>query len=225
METINTQNTIIPKEVLGKWQNVVDIMADILTVPSAIVTRVDPPQIEVLRSAQLPENPYKAGDKVTMAKHYCETVVSENRKLQVSYAPEDPVWNEAPEIKYGMYAYLGFPLCWPSGSIFGTICVLDNKENQFGIRYEKVLSEFKELIETHLELLDANEQLKSAMAEVKVLSGLLPICSYCKKIRDDKGYWNQIETYIHDHSEAQFSHSICRECLEKHHIEFSKSDG
>ncbi|MFC1591874.1 PAS domain-containing protein [Thermodesulfobacteriota bacterium] len=58
-------------------------------------------------------------------------------------------------------------------------------------------------------------ELKNALAEVKALSGLLPICAACKKIRDDKGYWNQIESYIRDHSEADFSHSICPECAKK----------
>ena len=55
-------------------------------------------------------------------------------------------------------------------------------------------------------------ELKAAQAKVKVLSGLLPICANCKKVRDDKGYWNQIETYIQDHSEAEFSHGICPAC-------------
>jgi PAS domain S-box-containing protein len=58
-------------------------------------------------------------------------------------------------------------------------------------------------------------ELQEALAEVKTLSGLLPICASCKKIRDDKGYWRQIEAYIKDHSEAEFSHSICPECAEK----------
>ena len=58
-------------------------------------------------------------------------------------------------------------------------------------------------------------ELKIAMGEVKKLSGFLPICSSCKKIRDDEGYWNQIESYIRDHSEAEFSHSICPECAKK----------
>jgi len=57
--------------------------------------------------------------------------------------------------------------------------------------------------------------LQHALAKVKTLSGLLPICSACKKIRDDKGYWNQIESYIRDHSEAEFTHSICPECSKK----------
>jgi PAS domain-containing protein len=59
---------------------------------------------------------------------------------------------------------------------------------------------------------DLIKELRKAIAKVRVLSGLLPICSQCKKIRDDKGYWNQIESYIRDHSEAEFSHSICPEC-------------
>ena len=59
--------------------------------------------------------------------------------------------------------------------------------------------------------------LKKALADVKKLSGLLPICSYCKKNRDDKGYWTQIESYIHEHSEAEFSHGICQECAKKYY--------
>ena len=55
-------------------------------------------------------------------------------------------------------------------------------------------------------------RLESALAEVKALSGLLPICSSCKKIRDDRGYWNQLESYIHSHSEVRFSHGICPDC-------------
>lgn len=58
-------------------------------------------------------------------------------------------------------------------------------------------------------------ELQEALAKVKTLSGLLPICASCKKIRDDKGYWNQIEGYIHDHSEAEFSHSICPDCARR----------
>ena len=64
------------------------------------------------------------------------------------------------------------------------------------------------------------EDLKKALSEVKNLSGLLPICSHCKKIRDDKGYWNQLESYIENHSEAQFSHGICRECARKLYPDF-----
>jgi len=62
-------------------------------------------------------------------------------------------------------------------------------------------------------------ELRDALSRVKLLSGLLPICASCKKIRDDKGYWNQIESYIRDHSEAHFSHGICPECARKEYPE------
>ena len=67
----------------------------------------------------------------------------------------------------------------------------------------------------HIAIIEDITERKLMEAEVKTLSGLLPICTSCKKIRDDKGYWNQIESYIHKHSEAQFSHGICPECMDK----------
>ena len=68
------------------------------------------------------------------------------------------------------------------------------------------------------------EALKEALAKVKLLSGFLPICAVCKKIRDDKGYWNQIESYIRDHSEAEFSHGICPECAKKLYPDYIDDD-
>ncbi len=65
-------------------------------------------------------------------------------------------------------------------------------------------------------------ELQAALAKVKTLSGLLPICASCKKIRDDKGYWNQIESFISEHSEAEFSHGFCPECAAKLYPEFYK---
>ena len=57
------------------------------------------------------------------------------------------------------------------------------------------------------------QELQAALSKVKQLSGFLPICSHCKKVRDDSGYWQQIEAYVRDHSEAEFSHSLCPECV------------
>lgn len=71
----------------------------------------------------------------------------------------------------------------------------------------------RRLVELEREKLIA--ELKTALAEVRTLSGLLPICCSCKKIRDDGGYWRQIETYVADHSHAEFTHGICPECAKK----------
>jgi hypothetical protein len=66
------------------------------------------------------------------------------------------------------------------------------------------------------------EECEKALAEVERLSGFLPICSSCKRIRDDQGYWQQIEEYIRDHSDADFSHSICPDCLDLLYPELKK---
>ena len=83
---------------------------------------------------------------------------------------------------------------------------------------------YQQLKNSEDRLRQEKERAEAALAEVKTLSGLLPICSYCKKIRDDKGYWNQIETYIHEHSDAEFSHSICRDCADKYFPEMGLYD-
>jgi PAS domain S-box-containing protein len=68
-------------------------------------------------------------------------------------------------------------------------------------------------------------ELRQALDKVKLLSGMLPICANCKKIRDDKGYWNQIESYIGAHSEAEFSHGMCPECMHKFYPDLDEAPG
>lgn len=63
-------------------------------------------------------------------------------------------------------------------------------------------------------------ELQAAVEEIKTLRGIFPICSSCKKIRDDRGYWNRIEEYVRDHTEADFSHGLCPECMTKLYPEF-----
>lgn len=75
-------------------------------------------------------------------------------------------------------------------------------------------------IQSETEVIQESNKLRDALTKVKELSGLLPICAECKKIRDDKGYWTQIESYIRNHSEAEFSHGICPECLKKLYPEY-----
>jgi hypothetical protein len=69
-----------------------------------------------------------------------------------------------------------------------------------------------------------DEKRQKALQEIKILRGFLPICASCKKIRDDSGYWNQMEAYIRDHSEAEFSHGICPECAKKLYPEFYEDE-
>jgi PAS domain S-box-containing protein len=83
--------------------------------------------------------------------------------------------------------------------------------------YQGIIRDTTEIKLKQLEKERLIADLKKTLAEVKKLSGLLPICMHCKKIRDDSGYWKQIEDYLSKHSDAQFSHGICRECAEKYY--------
>lgn len=74
-------------------------------------------------------------------------------------------------------------------------------------------------------LQEKNLALEQALENVKTLSGFIPICMHCKKIRDDQGYWNQLENYISSRSEAQFSHSLCPDCMKRLYPEFSLTKG
>lgn len=79
--------------------------------------------------------------------------------------------------------------------------------------YAIMMEKARDLVQT--KLIDTNEHLEKSLREIKTLSGLLPICYKCKKVRDDKGYWSKIENYIQQNSDAQFSHTLCTECSEE----------
>jgi sigma-B regulation protein RsbU (phosphoserine phosphatase) len=79
----------------------------------------------------------------------------------------------------------------------------------------------KRVIDLEKSLRQRNQELSDALAQVKQLKGLLPICMFCKKIRKDDNYWQQVEEYVADHTEADFSHGICPECLEKYYPDFA----
>jgi hypothetical protein len=204
---------------LGKWQHAVDIAAELLTVPAALIMRCQGNEIEVLVASASPENPYHPGEKEPLPGSglYCETVIKTRRMLLVPNALKDEKWRNNPDIKLGMISYLGYPIFLPQGEVFGTICVLDIAENSYSETHKKLLLRFKELIEAQLELVHTNCLLQDALIQVKTLQGMLPICAHCKKIRDDQGSWQQLEAYISQRSGAKFSHGVCPDCLREHY--------
>ena len=98
--------------------------------------------------------------------------------------------------------------------IFNEDKVRQISEIKTNYEVEKKDAEARILREKNAELEDTNKKLKEANERIKVLSGMIPICCNCKKIRDDEGFWNQIEVYISKHSEAEFSHGICPDCID-----------
>ncbi len=81
--------------------------------------------------------------------------------------------------------------------------------------YGNAMHQKKKLEQANKELEKTNKELEKALDDIKTLKGLIPICSNCKKIRDDKGFWNEVEIYVQEHSNVEFSHGLCPECAKK----------
>ena len=224
----NAANSMIEisDSIIQKWQTIVDTMAEIFKVPAGLIKQIREDDIVVFVSSQSEENPYQAGDKEHLVGSglYCEYVINKKSKLLVPDARVDDNWKNNPDMRLDMISYLGFPIMLPDGRAFGTICVLDSKANAYNNTYEKLVMQFRDLTQWHLELLymnqslgEKNKRLSDYISEIKTLRGILPICSICKQIRDDKGYWNRIETYLEEHYDVDFSHGICQECAKKYY--------
>lgn len=144
----------IPDATIEKWQRVVDQMARIVEVPSGLVMRTDPPDHSVMISSQTESNPYFVGQSFVLnSKLYCHSVLEDCAELVVEDAHADPVWSDNQDLEHGMTFYVGYPLVWPDGELFGTICVLDRRNNRKALLYRDLLMEFRALIEGDLALL------------------------------------------------------------------------
>ena len=222
----------VPKATQDSWQEIVDILAEVIGIPAGLIMRLNDPYIEVFVSSKSEGNPYHPGDKgeVWGSGLYCEWVIKTQDKLLIPNALLDVNWKDNPDIKLNMISYLGFPILLPDGSPFGTICVLDNRGNAYSEKVEKLMLKFRNLVQSDLEIVymnqmlgDKNKQLTDYLLEIQTLRGIVPICSHCKSIKDDQDQWHPIEHYLILHPEADFTHSICPNCVKKFYPEFDES--
>lgn len=221
----------VPVAILENWQEIANILAEITKNPAALIMRFEAPYIEVLISSDSEGNPYQPGDRETLygSGLYCETVIKTQDKLLVPDALADAIWRNNPDVKLHMISYLGFPILLPDKKPFGTICILDNKPNEYSKTTEKLMLKFRSLLESHLEMIymnqilgDKNKKLTEYLMELQTLRGLVPICSNCKSIRDNQNNWHPIEHYLIRHPDAAFSHGICPKCMKELYPELSK---
>jgi PAS domain S-box-containing protein len=151
-----TPETAIPSDVLCKWQRIVDLVANIMRVPSAVVTRLEPRHTSytTIVSSYSIGNPFPINESFSMdIGTFCETVIKNREPLLVANALADDQWTTAPEIGVGMVSYLGFPVLWPDGRMFGTICVLDDKANGYSDLYQEMLSHCRDVLQGDLQTL------------------------------------------------------------------------
>jgi PAS domain S-box-containing protein len=158
----------VPPELTRKWQEIVDLLAEILHVPSALIMRVEAPNIKVFVSSESEGNPYEPDEVACLNTGlYCETVMNTRRPLIVADALQDEAWKSNPDIKLGMISYLGVPISWPDGEIFGTICALDTKRNGYSDLYLRLLSQWRDVVQADLRSI-ATTQREIEQREAKI---------------------------------------------------------
>ena len=135
----------LPEEALRQWQDTIDLVVRLAGVRVGLIMRTVDDDIEVLVCSQAPGNPYHAGERERLdgSGLYCETVIRSQEMLLVSNALESATWRNNPDVRHGLISYLGFPIRLPDGKPFGTICLLDDRENSYSHDFELILAKMR----------------------------------------------------------------------------------
>ena len=149
-----------------------------------------------------------------------ETLIVDDLLLDTRFA-ENPFVTGVPHVRF----YAGAPLLTADGLALGSVCVLDMKPRQLSPEQKETLERLSRIVMTTLELRRTSFELAEAAANLKTLTGLLPICSFCREVRNDEGYWEQVEGYVQAHTEATFSQGICPKCSRMHFPSFDFKRG
>jgi signal transduction histidine kinase len=154
---------------IKKWQDIIDLLSSTLNVPSALIMRIEEKHMCVFLESNTIGNPYKKGERVELLSGlYCETVVGSKSCLIVPNALIDPLWKANPDVELNMISYLGLPIVWPDSEVFGTICILDNKENHYNNQHVKLVELLRDSIEKDLQLALEEERLKNDIENRKI---------------------------------------------------------
>ncbi len=156
----------VPDHYRDKWSGTLDILASMLQVPVALVMRVHEREIEVFARSVTDGTIYEERELAPLDTGlYCETVMSTRAELAVPDALGDSDWSDNPDVELGMVSYLGLPIDWPTGEIFGTICVLDRRAHAHPALHKRVLEQFRDLVQNDVALIFENHLLKQEMYE------------------------------------------------------------
>lgn len=190
----------ISEDISQGWQDLLNIAAKLSGVPAAVLMRFHPKiqKFEVYKRSEGKENPFREHDLYDLhedSRLYCEEVIRTQKKLLVANALLDPKWKESPVTQSGLIAYLGLPLTYPDGTPFGSICLLDQKENTFAGEPEKLLLGFQKIINQHLELIYDREEISEQKNLSKAIMEKEPIGI----------------TLFNENSEAVYSNQMARE--------------
>ncbi len=131
----------------------------------------------------------------------------------------NPLVTSAPNIRF----YAGVPLLTPEALPLGTLCVIDHEPRNLSQEQIRALEGLARQVVTLMELRRVSARLAGALERIELIEGLIPICCYCKAIRNDAGYWASVETFLKEHADVEFTHGVCQSCIEQHFPEVAEA--
>ncbi len=143
--------TEFKEEILNNWQSIVELLAKVLDVTCVAITEHDNKYLKIIKTNKSDKNPFKDNMMPEMAGLYCESVIKSRKLLQIPNVKKDDYWKFNPFVDNGLISYLGYPIVKHDGNIFGTLCVLDDRERIHSESTIELIKEFKVIIEKQLE--------------------------------------------------------------------------
>ncbi len=144
-----------------------------------------------------------------------EMLIVPDARRDVRFA-DNPLVTGAPHIRF----YAGVPLRAPTGEALGSVCVIDGAPKVLSAEQRDSLAVIAAQVNRLLDLRLVSANLARALADVKVLEGLLPTCCHCKSIRNSQGVWQPLEIYLMERTRSSFTHGICPECARQHYPDY-----
>lgn len=202
----------------ASFDAITELVASMLDVPIALVSLVDADRqwFKSRVGIDVAETPRDVA--------FCAHAILSDELLVVEDAVADPRFSDNPLVRDGLRIrfYAGAPLCVGEGLRIGTLCAIDQRPRQLGPRERKQLHLLARQVVALLELRRVSLQLADALARVRTLSELIPICAHCRKVRDAHA-WRTIESYVAAQTGSRFSHGICPDCLHEHFPEHAEA--
>ncbi len=155
---------------------------------------------------------------------FCAHAILDNQVMIIDDAHQDKRFVDNPLVTCapGIRFYAGVPLITPSEQSIGTLCVIDYQPRSLSDHQKQMLEALGRQVVIQLEQKRISAQLAEALDKIELMEGIVPICSYCKGIRNDEGYWSTVENFIKHFSDVEFSHGVCDRCMQEHFPDVAK---
>jgi hypothetical protein len=214
----------VTQSILDQWQDACVFFVSTFPVDQVLVLQSEEGERHKILCAAPADSKFDCGTMLSKKSEIADEAPS-NHAVKEQPSPIDQEFEEIPELasyggRTGFQTRFPLPILDPDGAHFGSLVLLSRSDTPFEGASVAYAEQLRTQIETGLALLKEKEYLRLAyetirksVEEINFLRKILPICAHCKKVRNDNGYWQQVENYFHQNAQMDFTHSICPDCM------------